>query len=184
MEAVDQQVEAELVETVKPPAIRIGYRSLTGKVFYVNPDRCIGCKSCVLVCSLSHAGTPMLTVQMIGEYSIPMHCQHCEVSACMEACPEEAISRNELGLVIINESKCVGCGACAIACPFGAVRVDEARRVAVKCDLCFDKLEKGELPMCVRTCPAQAVQIIECIGCNFCVASCPFARKYPLGQGK
>jgi len=44
-------------------------------------------------------------------------CQKCEICEAAAACPNEAITPG----VEIDLLKCEGCGACQLACPFGAV---------------------------------------------------------------
>jgi len=160
------------------------YKTTFRKVFYIDVDRCIDCKSCEVACAREHKSQPLIFVQSVGEYSVPLHCRHCEVNVCIEVCPKEAIEKNELGIVKINEIKCIGCKACIVACPFGILRLDEVSKVVVKCDLCWERLEKDLLPICVLTCPTGALQFIPCIGCNACVAACPFAKSTQLLRGK
>ena len=40
---------------------------------------------------------------------------------CEEACPVGAITKDERGIEYINEEKCIYCGKCMNACPFGAI---------------------------------------------------------------
>ena len=40
---------------------------------------------------------------------------------CEESCPVKAISKDEHGIEHIDESKCIYCGKCMNACPFGAI---------------------------------------------------------------
>ena len=42
---------------------------------------------------------------------------------CEESCPVKAISKDEHGIEHIDESKCIYCGKCMNACPFGAISV-------------------------------------------------------------
>jgi dihydromethanopterin reductase (acceptor) len=44
-------------------------------------------------------------------------CENCETCEASAACPSDAITPG----VEINLLKCIGCGACQTACPFGAV---------------------------------------------------------------
>ena len=41
--------------------------------------------------------------------------------SCEESCPVKAISKDEHGIEHIDESKCIYCGKCMNACPFGAI---------------------------------------------------------------
>lgn len=40
---------------------------------------------------------------------------------CEESCPVKAISKDEHGIEHIDENKCIYCGKCMNACPFGAI---------------------------------------------------------------
>ena len=52
---------------------------------------------------------------------------------------------------LVDTTKCVGCGMCVHACPFGAVGFDKDRGRPFKCDLC------GGDPLCVRFCEPGAL---------------------------
>ncbi|NNL34811.1 MAG: 4Fe-4S dicluster domain-containing protein, partial [Silicimonas sp.] len=88
---------------------------------------------------------------------------HCSDAPCVTVCPTGAsYKRVEDGIVLVNESDCIGCGLCAWACPYGARETDPAEKVMKKCTLCVDRIynenlpEEDRQPACVRTCPAGA----------------------------
>jgi len=92
---------------------------------------------------------------------IPMLCNHCGNAACIEACPDGAISRRNDGLVIIEPEKCKGssgCKACVAACPYGVIYFNQELRLAQKCSGCAHLLDNGyRLPRCVESCPTDAM---------------------------
>jgi Fe-S-cluster-containing dehydrogenase component/CRP-like cAMP-binding protein len=88
-------------------------------------------------------------------------CQHCESAACMPVCPTGAIVPRAGGEVVLRAELCTGCGACAKACPWDAVRMaprSGGGSVAVKCDLCAGG-DGG--PACVEACPTAALVRVE-----------------------
>ncbi|BCG59185.1 4Fe-4S dicluster domain-containing protein [Paenibacillus sp. URB8-2] len=136
--------------------------------------KCIGCKACELACFAVHnqdngvaasVGTitmpvlPRLYVIRSDSFAMPVQCRHCENAPCAGVCPVQAI-RQEEGAILIDEDRCIGCKACAMACPFGAVSLYKSygngqeieqpylkeqqngrlerktRIIAYKCDLC------------------------------------------------
>lgn len=75
-------------------------------------------------------------------------CLHCDAPPCAEVCPNEAIVKRADGIVVLSESDCSGCSACMEACPFNAIEFDETANVARKCNLCHHRVDKGLLPAC------------------------------------
>ena len=53
---------------------------------------------------------------------------------------------------------CIGCKTCISACPYGAPSYDEATSTTFKCDGCYDRRQRGELPACVVACPGANCQ--------------------------
>ncbi len=87
--------------------------------------KCIGCYACVAACTESHrkAGLqafPRLFLTYTTAGVMPIQCRHCEDAMCAMVCPVHAITHTE-NAIQINESLCIGCKMCAIACPFGNI---------------------------------------------------------------
>ena len=59
------------------------------------------------------------------------------------------------GAKVVNESTCVGCKVCTIACPFGTVNYVQETGKVQKCDLC------GGEPACAEACPTGAITYID-----------------------
>jgi Fe-S-cluster-containing dehydrogenase component len=93
----------------------------------------------------------------------PKSCLHCEKAACVTVCPTGAsYKRATDGIVLVDESRCIGCKLCSWACPYGAREFDSDAGVMKKCTLCIDRIyndnleEVDRVPACVSTCPAGA----------------------------
>ncbi len=90
-----------------------------------DPRRCIGCYACIAGCVENHrqAGLqayPRLYVTHTREGTMPIQCRQCEEPSCMAVCPVGCFSFKDRS-VRLNESLCIGCKLCALACPFGAI---------------------------------------------------------------
>lgn len=90
-----------------------------------DPRLCIGCNTCMAACAQEHEAQglqaqPRLTLVKTSHESAPQMCHHCEDAPCALVCPVNAITHQD-GAVQLNESLCVGCKLCGIACPFGAI---------------------------------------------------------------
>ena len=123
------------------------------------PERCTGCQSCEMVCSLSHEGScssslSRIRVKKWEEISVymPTVCQHCEKPPCMEICPTGARKRvPETNMVVTDEKRCVGCKSCIYACPYSAPVLHPVTKRTMTCDLC------NGLPLCTQVCTAGAL---------------------------
>ncbi len=133
--------------------------------------KCIGCRTCEVACVVSHQHnqdcstlsasrfSARIRVVKTGAFSTAVTCHHCEDAPCANVCPVGAISRAN-GAVLVEQSRCIGCKSCMIACPFGAMQVTriDARTQALKCDLCQHR-ETG--PACVEACPTNALTCVN-----------------------
>lgn len=150
--------------------------------FYFDNARCTGCKTCQMACKDYHDLAPEMTFRTVYDYEggtwedagdgtfttdtfayhVSVACNHCDMPACMAQCPQGAISKDEkTGLVTRDEEKCIGCGTCAKACPYGAPKVDEDAKKSVKCDACESRVAAGLAPVCVEACPLRALEFGE-----------------------
>jgi len=155
----------------------------------IDLTRCIGCDACTVACKQEN-GTPadiffarVLNVET-GKYPnvkrlyIPVLCNHCEDAPCLKACPNKAIFRRPDGIVLLDQDRCRGTGACVSACPYGNIvlhkeeeewYLDEnepyerdfvkprlQKSVARKCTYCAHRVDEGLKPACVVACPTTA----------------------------
>jgi carbon-monoxide dehydrogenase iron sulfur subunit len=128
-------------------------------------DDCVGCRVCEAVCSFVKEGESnpaksrckiVRSVENNILYKYRVQCQQCETAACLAVCPAGAIAEDAQGVKFVEESKCIGCRMCEIACPIGAIFVVADRGVAVKCDLC-----RGlDGPQCAKFCFAGALHYV------------------------
>lgn len=94
----------------------------------------------------------------------PRLCMQCEDSPCTSVCPVTATYRTEDGIILVDARRCIGCGYCVTACPYGARYITPAGErtpndtpgVADKCTWCYHRITKGQKPACVEICPAGA----------------------------
>lgn len=143
------------------------------KRVYPKEEVCIGCRLCEVHCLVEHSRSrdvvkaykresprplPRIRVEERGVVSLAVQCRHCVEPWCVYACLTGAMSRDgESGVVSLEQGRCVGCWTCVLACPYGAIIPDLARRMVAKCDLCPHLL----VPACVALCPNGALLWVE-----------------------
>lgn len=133
------------------------------RLLMIHPDKCTGCKNCVLACSFAlekdfrPAGTRIHVFTWEREgISVPMMCQQCGDAPCVRVCPTGAMHRmTNGGVVDWDKNKCILCKMCTHACPFGNAVYDSLSKSILKCDECA-----GD-PACVRMCPNKALEFAE-----------------------
>jgi Fe-S-cluster-containing dehydrogenase component len=90
--------------------------------------------------------------------TVPVICMHCEQPTCAEVCPADAIKRTGDGVVqSARKPRCIACGNCVMACPFGVPKMKVEFELMMKCDMCYDRSSVGLKPMCASVCPSQAL---------------------------
>jgi len=140
----------------------------------IDVGRCVGCQTCTIACKQEH-GLPAGHVWRfvadceVGEYPdvrrlfLPMQCMHCESPPCVPVCPSGASRQRPDGIVWVEYEACVGCGYCAVACPYHARHLladphgyfdhptpperltahPERRGVMTKCTFCKERVDEG-----------------------------------------
>ena len=139
-------------------------------LFDFDPDRCSACGACAIACMdqndvETEAGQqPYRKVYQYesraGELvSISIACLHCPDAPCVAACPAGVLYKDPAtGLTCYDNTNCIGCHSCSMACPYGAPVLNPATRKMSKCDACADRLDHGLQPICVESCPQRAIE--------------------------
>ena len=141
----------------------------------IDVNRCVGCQTCTIACKHWNDTLPDIQWRRVidveqGEYPnvqrqfLVTGCQHCAEPPCVPVCPTGATRQREDGLVTMDYDMCIGCGYCAVACPYQARTIaheihgyyegeitrqeeavfDEGRiGVAQKCTFCVDRVDSG-----------------------------------------
>lgn len=161
----------------------------------IDKQRCIGCHTCSVACRIENnlpigmwwnrtitdggtdMDTPSGTFPNVDMKYYTLACQHCAMPTCFAVCPVDAIiKREEDGLVVQDNEKCIGCKLCIDACPYTGVRtfleeepayvIDFAvgspyaaphvKNTVDKCTLCKHRIDRGEQPACIKVCLARA----------------------------
>jgi formate hydrogenlyase subunit 2 len=151
-------------------------------------SRCIGCNTCMASCSQEHRqvglqDAPRLQVIRSERDSAPVMCHQCEDAPCAQVCPVNAIS-HQGNAIHLNESLCISCKLCGIACPFGAIGFSGSLPVAIPRDCNTAKaLPAPQMPRSLSAfldcIPGVRAVAVKCDLCSFsaegpaCIRTCP-----------
>ena len=133
------------------------------KLLLVDMDKCTGCKQCSLACSLikddlfdlARGRIKVLKKEDIA-LGIQLLCEQCDAHPCIEACPDEALSRDEsTGIITVDAETCTECGSCVEACPYHGIRLHPETNIPIICDLC------GGDPYCTKHCVPGAITWVD-----------------------
>jgi Fe-S-cluster-containing dehydrogenase component len=103
-----------------------------------------------------------------------MFCNHCDRPPCVRICPTQATWKREDGIVMMDWHRCIGCRYCMAACPYGSRSFNwidprtciqkpvssypmRTKGVVEKCTFCTERLDAGQPPACVESCPSRAL---------------------------
>lgn len=140
-------------------------------IFDFDPSKCTACQACVMACfdqndiDAEHRQHPFRNAAALESVEngrekfafLSVACMHCEEAPCVMGCPSACLYKDEeSGLTLYDNTNCVGCHSCAMACPFGAPSFNREGKME-KCDGCVERLRRGMVPACVRVCPTGAL---------------------------
>jgi phenylacetyl-CoA:acceptor oxidoreductase 27-kDa subunit len=140
----------------------------------VDINRCVGCQTCTISCKHANDTPPGMQWRKVldverGEFPdverlfLVVGCQHCAEPSCVPVCPTGATAQRADGLVTMDYDLCIGCGYCAVACPYQARTIvhnkdwyygeptvqeeqtyhDERLGVANKCTFCIERIDEA-----------------------------------------
>jgi tetrathionate reductase subunit B len=132
-------------------------------VMVIDLRKCIGCQACTVACSTENRVPPGQFRTLVSHYEVekdhqprsamlPRLCNHCENPPCIPVCPVQATYQRPDGIVVVDNTRCVGCAYCVQACPYDARFINHETKTADKCTFCVHRVQAGLLPACVETC--------------------------------
>lgn len=144
------------------------------KAILYDSTLCVGCRLCEKACAernklpyddaiASHeelSATKLTTIVTRGDKFMRRLCMNCQDPTCASVCPVGALRKTSEGPVTYDESRCMGCRYCMVACPFNIPKYEWGQvlpRVR-KCDMCADRVAAGLLTACAEACPTGATK--------------------------
>jgi formate dehydrogenase iron-sulfur subunit len=142
------------------------------KAILYDSTLCIGCRLCEAACA-ERWGLPydeeigreeklsehkLTTIVSHGEGFSRRLCMHCQDPTCVSVCPVGALQKTSLGPVVYDESRCIGCRYCMLACPFQVPTYEWSQQLPriQKCDMCYQRQRAGQPTACAEICPTAA----------------------------
>lgn len=158
--------------------------------FFCDENRCIECFACSVGCAEAHELPTGISRRKVitlydgiegKETSMSIACMHCTDAPCSQVCPVDCFYIREDGIVLHDKQKCIGCGYCLYACPFGAPQFPRdgafgAKGAMDKCTMCaggpletnsekerhlygFNRIAEGKVPLCAAVCSTNALLV-------------------------
>ena len=147
------------------------------KAILYDATLCIGCKLCEQACAERNklpyndvlAAQQKLSFEKLtavltsDDKFMRRLCMNCGDPACASVCPVGAFTKTAAGPVVYDESKCMGCRYCMLACPFQVPAYEWNKRLPIvkKCDMCSDRVAAGQVTACTEICPTGATKFGE-----------------------
>ncbi len=130
---------------------------------FVDLDICQSgeCKKCVIKCSYFYHpnNNGIASVAELATYALV--CRRCDEPHCVNSCPEDALEQQkDRGKLLIRHGmRCVSCKSCSHACPYGTIYPENVPLLLHICDFCFDRRDRKDEPLCIKTCPYGALSL-------------------------
>ena len=139
--------------------------------FHFDATACVGCRCCEVACNEQNNNPADIKWRRVGEMEggvFPaftqmlnsMSCNHCIDPECLKGCPTSSyIKIEKTGIVVHDDDTCIGCQYCTWNCPYGVPVFHQERNIVTKCHMCHERLDVGQSPACVQSCPSGAIEI-------------------------
>lgn len=176
--AMSTSGDATMADAIAPPTHQWS--------MVIDLRNCDGCGMCTAACQKAHYLTPdqtwmkvfTLTDSVGNSYHMPRPCMQCENPPCLNVCPVHATFRQDQGVVLVDQDRCIGCRMCMAACPYEAryfnwnsdvkypplpvkptpqFPVPQRLGTVGKCTFCVGNLNHGLLSECASGCPMGAI---------------------------
>lgn len=147
------------------------------KAILYDATLCIGCRACEKACAdrnhlpyndeiaaqEKQSEYKFTTILTRGDKFMRRLCMNCQDPTCVSVCPVAALRKTAEGPVTYDESRCLGCRYCMVACPFSVPKYEWDKLVprVRKCDMCADRLAAGKQTACAEACPTGATKFGE-----------------------
>ncbi|MEG2171760.1 MAG: 4Fe-4S dicluster domain-containing protein [Desulfovibrionaceae bacterium] len=148
--------------------------------FLIDSHKCTGCHACVMACKNYNQLAPYQKWRIVyaltedvypfeGRAFYSLGCNHCEDPACLKVCPVGAYSIRRDGIVVHDYDQCVGCGRCVRSCPYEVPTFDPGMQKTHKCNMCYERIDKGLQPFCVQACTTGGLSLIDLHTTNYTI---------------
>ncbi|NQT81582.1 4Fe-4S binding protein [bacterium] len=131
------------------------------KRLFVDLEVCVKCPECVAKCDYFYHPVNNGLISVRERAAMSVVCRRCENLVCVSACTRDALEKDAEGVLRRYNMRCVGCKSCSIACPFGTLMPEIIPYAVSVCDYCIGRVEGDGIPICVETCPLNAIRFEE-----------------------
>jgi len=154
---------------------------MSKKIFFIDVEKCVACFNCFVACKdefVDHKwehysevqpdeGPAWIEVQEVerGQFPkvkvnyIPKPCMQCDPAPCEKAADNNAVTRRDDGILLIDPEKAKDQENIQKACPYNRIYWNQELDIPQKCTFCAHLLDQGyKEPRCVEVCPTRALR--------------------------